>query len=197
MGVGGWSNKKSAYLYKVLCLNIETSGKFLTSESSFYDSLMSHVTRHPKKVVKMLAIARTCEIVRGIKILNNTTQYCLILHSIAQYCPIFFDIVQYCQILSSYVQYCPALLYIIRLAILTFFHSSFYNVKSDSIKHCPILSSISSISMSIKSLTCRCHNLDYAFDFKTFFEGDKQFLMSKSSFYNSVMSVCHQDASDL
>ena len=88
---------------------------------------MSPVTRHshPKKVVKMLAIAMTCEIVRGIKILNDTTQYCLILHSIAQYCPIFFHIVQYCQILSSNVQYCPVLLYIIRLAILAFFRSSF------------------------------------------------------------------------
>ena len=106
---------------------------------------MSRVTRHshPKKVVKMLSIAMTCEIVRGIKILNNTTQYCLILHSIAQYCPIFFHIVQYCQILSSNVQYCPVLLYIIRLAILAFFRSSFYDVMSDSIKHCSILSSIS------------------------------------------------------
>ena len=104
---------------------------------------MSGVTCHPKKVVKMLAIAMTCEIVRGIKILNDTTQYCLILHSIAQYCPIFFHIVQYCQILSSNVQYCPVLLYIIRLAILDFFRSSFYDVVSDSIKHYSILSSIS------------------------------------------------------
>ena len=85
----------------------------------------------PEKVVKMLSIAMTCEIVRGIKILNNTTQYCLILHSIAQYCPIFFHIVQYCQILSSNVQYCPVLLYIIRLAILAFFRSSFYDVMSE------------------------------------------------------------------
>ena len=104
---------------------------------------MSRVTCHPKKVVKMLAIAMTCEIVRDIKMLNNTTQYCLILHSIAQYCPIFFHIVQYCQILSSNVQYCPVLLYIIRLAILASFCSSFYDVMSDSIKHCSILSSIS------------------------------------------------------
>ena len=125
---------------------------FLTSESLFYDSLMSHVMRHPKKVVKMLAIAMTCEIVRGIKILTNTTQYCLILHSIAQYCPIFFHIVQYCQILSSNVQYCPVLLYIIRLAILAFFRSSFYNVMSDSIKHCSILSSISLHSLVVNNI---------------------------------------------
>ena len=65
---------------------------------------MSRVTRHPKKVLKMLAIARTCEIVRGIKILNNTIQFYLILHSIAQYCPIFFNIVQYCTIMLNIVQ---------------------------------------------------------------------------------------------
>ena len=79
----------------------------------------------PEKVVKMLSIAMTCEIVRDIKMLNNTTQYCLILHSIAQYCPIFFHIVQYCQILSSNVQYCPVLLHINRLAILAFLCTSF------------------------------------------------------------------------
>ena len=43
----------------------------------------------------------TCEIVRGIKILNNTTQYCLILHSIAQYCPIFFHIATLGSILDT------------------------------------------------------------------------------------------------
>ena len=30
---------------------------FLTSESSFYDSLMSDVTCHPKKLLRLLAIA--------------------------------------------------------------------------------------------------------------------------------------------
>ena len=100
----------------------------------------------------------TCEIVRGIKILNYTTQYCLILHSTAQYCPIFFDIVQYCQILFSYAQYCPVLLYIIRLAILAFYCSSFYtNAMSNSIKHYLILSSIFKSSPVLTNIVQWCH----------------------------------------
>ena len=83
----------------------------LTSESSFYDLLMSHVaiTCQPKKHVKLLAITMTCEIIRDIEVLNNTTKYCLIFHSKAQYRPVLSNIVQYCPVISNIVQYCSIL----------------------------------------------------------------------------------------
>ena len=118
-----------------------SSSIFLTSESSFYDSLMS-VRPSPQK---------TCEIVtnyydfsmnvRDIKILNNTTKYCLIFHRIAQYRPVLFHIVQYSSILSNNVQYFPILFNIVHVAILALSCPSCYIVMT--IKHCLILSSIS------------------------------------------------------
>ena len=60
----------------------------------------------PQKLAKLLRITMTWEIVRDIKILNNTTQYYLIFHSIAQYHPIFFNIVQ---LMVNIVQDCSIL----------------------------------------------------------------------------------------
>ena len=94
---------------------------------------------------------KTCEIVtnyydfsmnvRDIKILNNTTKYCLIFHRIAQYRPVLFHIVQYSSILSNNVQYFPILFNIVHVAILALSCPSCYIVMT--IKHCLILSSIS------------------------------------------------------
>ena len=68
---------------------------------------LAHVC-HPQKLVKLVEITMTSEIVRDIKLLNNTTKYCLIFHRIAQYRPVFFHIVQYYPILSSIIQYCSS-----------------------------------------------------------------------------------------
>ena len=98
---------------------------------------------HPQKLTKLLRIIMTCEIVRDIKILINTPQYCQIFHSIAQYCPAVFHIVQYCPILLSTIQYCSLLLDIFQMAILALSDLSYYIVMSYSFDHYLILSSIS------------------------------------------------------
>ena len=64
----------------------------------------SHVTCHPKKLVKLLVITMTCEIIRDIKLFNNITLYCLIFHRKAQYRPVLSNIVQYCPVLFNIVQ---------------------------------------------------------------------------------------------
>ena len=76
------------------------------------------VTCHPKKLVKLLVITMACEIIRDIKLLNNTTLYYLIFHRKAQYRPVLSNIVQYCPILSSNIQYCPVLVNIVQVAVL-------------------------------------------------------------------------------
>ena len=45
----------------------------------------------------------TSDIVRNIKILNNTGQYYPIISKIAQYCPILSNIVQYCSIMFKWL----------------------------------------------------------------------------------------------